>query len=69
MLNPFAKLVSTCTTYVSDASTVFFFWYEAWYEVGEGGWEGDTLIHVYKLYGYVPLWRVWFSGSLVWHKV
>lgn len=23
---------------------------------------------IYKLYGCVPLWRVWFSGSLVWDR-
>ena len=28
---------------------------------------GDTPI--YNLYRYVPLWRVWFSSSLVWDRV
>ena len=29
--------------------------------------EGGTAIH--GLYRYVPLWRVWFSSSLVWDRV
>ena len=23
---------------------------------------------IYKLYRYVPLWRVWFSGRIVWDR-
>ena len=34
---------------------------------GGGGGGGGTLM--YKLYGYVPLLRVWFSSSLVWDRV
>ena len=24
---------------------------------------------IYRLYRYVPLWRVWFSSSLLWDRV
>ena len=34
---------------------------------GEGG--GETPLYKLTVYGYVWLWRVWFSGSLVWEKV
>ena len=31
-----------------------------------GGGEGTA---IYGLYRYVPLWRVWFSRSLLWDRV
>ena len=34
-----------------------------------GGGGGTAITAIYGLYSYVPLWRVWFSNSLLWDMV